>query len=219
MRTFTILFSTVLHALVVCAVVIASVTATDVLPEPRRAIESLIVTARVPAQPARRSARVPSARPSFSTSPAPLAAPDGVQPERELPAIDDQPEPDAAVGAGLPGGTVILEPPPVPPAPPIQPRTPVPVGGDIRPPVKIRHVSPVYPRVAIEARIPGLVILQAVIGENGEVDDVKVLRGDPLFNQPAVDAVRQWRFTPTLLNGQPVPVVMTVTVAFSLDGR
>ena len=95
----------------------------------------------------------------------------------------------------------------------------MPVGGDIRPPVKIHHVAPVYPRVALEAHLHGLVILQAVIAENGDVDEVKVLRGHPLFNQAAVDAVRQWRFTPTLLNSKPVPVVMTVTVAFSLDGH
>jgi protein TonB len=91
------------------------------------------------------------------------------------------------------------------------------VGGDIRPPVKIRHVAPVYPKIALDARVADVVILEAVIAEDGAVGAVKVLRGHPLLNQAAIDAVRQWRFTPTLLNGQPVPVVMTVTVAFGLS--
>jgi protein TonB len=62
----------------------------------------------------------------------------------------------------------------------------------------------------------GIVILEAVIAENGTVRDVRVLRSIPLLDQAAVDAVRQWQFTPTLLNGQPVPIVMTVTVNFQL---
>jgi protein TonB len=62
-----------------------------------------------------------------------------------------------------------------------------------------------------------MVILEAVIAEDGSVRDVKVLRSALLFDQAAIDAVRQWRFTPTLLSGQPVPVVMTVTVDFKLN--
>ena len=218
MRPFTILFSIVAHVLVVFAVFVSSVMATDVLPEPRRVSDSIVVAARVPAPPPRRPARI--SRPETSTSPsnaAPVEAPVGVQPERESLAIDDRPEPNAAVGAGLSTetGLVDVAPPPAPPAP--RPRAPVPIGGDIRPPVKIRHVAPIYPRVALDARMAGIVILEAVIGEDGLVDAVKVLRGHPLFDQAAMDAVRQWRFTPTLLNGQPVPVVMTVTVSFAVD--
>ena len=62
-----------------------------------------------------------------------------------------------------------------------------------------------------------MVILEAVIGEDGRVRNVRVLRSIQLLDGAAVDAVRQWVFTPTLLNGQPVPVVMTVTVAFELQ--
>jgi protein TonB len=65
--------------------------------------------------------------------------------------------------------------------------------------------------------VQGVVILEAVIGEDGTVQNVRVLRSKPLLDDAAVEAVRQWRFTPTLLNGQPVPVVMTVTVAFTLN--
>jgi protein TonB len=87
----------------------------------------------------------------------------------------------------------------------------------VRPPKKIADVAPIYPPIALAARKEGLVILQAVINEDGSVREVKVLRSDPLFDQAAVVAVQQWRFTQPLLNGQPIPVVMTVTVGFSLN--
>jgi periplasmic protein TonB len=111
--------------------------------------------------------------------------------------------------------SVIRPPPPAPPPP--TPKEPVRVGGSIRPPQKIRDVRPVYPAVALETRIHGIVILEAVIGEDGRVRSLRVLRSIPLLDQAATDAVRQWVFTPTLLNGQPVPVAMTVTVAFNLQ--
>jgi protein TonB len=77
-------------------------------------------------------------------------------------------------------------------------------------------VRPVYPVVALADRVSGLVIIEARIGGDGAVEDARILRSIPLLDQAALDAVVQWRFTPTLLNGQPVPVVMTVTVNFAL---
>jgi protein TonB len=111
------------------------------------------------------------------------------------------------------------DPPPPPPSPPVPaPRPePVRVGGAIRPPQKIHDVAPRYPVIAQQSRVAGLVILEAVISEDGAVQSVRVLRSQPLLDSAAVEAVRQWRFTSTLLNGQPVPVVMTVTVNFRLD--
>ena len=94
---------------------------------------------------------------------------------------------------------------------------PVRVGGEIKEPTKIKHVPPVYPEIAQQARIQGVVILETVIGEDGAVREARVLRPAPLLDQAALDAVLQWKYTPTLLNGQPVPVIMTVTVTFSLD--
>jgi protein TonB len=64
--------------------------------------------------------------------------------------------------------------------------------------------------------VQGVVILETVIGPDGKVQDARVLRSIPLLDQAAVESVRQWEFTPTLLNGSPVPVIMTVTVQFSL---
>jgi protein TonB len=215
MRTCTILGSTVVHALVVFAVFVSSVTATDTLPKPHRAFDWLEVKPQAPPPPPP-SRRLKEEASTVGSSAAPLAPPDGIQPEREQPAVIDLPAPDAAVGAGLTLATTTVEAPPEPPPTP-QPRGPIPVGGDIRPPVKVRHVAPVYPTLALQARLQAIVILEAVIADDGAVDAVKVLRGHPLLDQAAVDAVTQWRFTPTLLNGQPVPVVMTVTVAFRLS--
>ncbi|HYM25404.1 MAG TPA: energy transducer TonB [Vicinamibacterales bacterium] len=98
------------------------------------------------------------------------------------------------------------------PPPPLQP---VRVGGPIRPPVKVRDVKPVYPAIAQSARVQGVVILELTIAPDGTVSDAKLLRSIPLLDQAAIDAVKQWQFTPTLLNGEAVPVVMTVTVNFS----
>ncbi len=103
-----------------------------------------------------------------------------------------------------------LVPPPPPPPPPLR------VGGEIGPPQRVTDVAPVYPPIARAAHVEGIVILEAVIGEDDGARDVRVLRSRPLLDAAAIDAVRQWRFTPTLLNGRPVPVVMTVTVAFKL---
>ena len=78
-------------------------------------------------------------------------------------------------------------------------------------------VKPIYPAIAQSARVQGVVIIEATIGPDGKVQDAKVLRSIPLLDQAALDAVRQWEFTPTLLNGVPVPVIMTVTVNFTLQ--
>lgn len=93
------------------------------------------------------------------------------------------------------------------------------VGGNVKPPKKLRDVRPVYPPEAQQARVSGLVILEARIGADGSVEDAQVLRSIPLLDQAAIDAVLQWRFTPTLLNGQAVPVMMTVTVNFTLQDK
>ena len=85
------------------------------------------------------------------------------------------------------------------------------------PPKKIYDVAPIYPTMAQAARVSGLVIIEATIGPTGDVLDAKVLRGKPWLDAAALDAVRKWRFTPTLLNGKAVAVVMTVTVDFKLQ--
>jgi TonB family protein len=112
-------------------------------------------------------------------------------------------------------------PPPPPPAPPwvregVTIGTPVRIGGEIKPPIKTKDVRPAYTPEARDAKVQGVVILDVVVGPEGRVDQVRVLRSIPMLDQSAVDAVKEWEFTPTLLNGTPVPVLMTVTVNFTL---
>ena len=94
-------------------------------------------------------------------------------------------------------------------------KAPVRVGGQVKAPTKIKDVKPVYPALAQSAKVAGVVIIEATIGPDGKVADAKVLRSVPLLDQAALDAVRQWEYTPTLLNGVPVAVVMTVTINFT----
>jgi protein TonB len=111
------------------------------------------------------------------------------------------------------GDGVIAPPPPSPRAR----QEPIRVGSVLQAPKKTHHVAPEYPSIARSARVSGTVILEAVLAEDGSVQDVRVLRSIKLLDDAAIEAVRQWRFTPTLLNGQPQRVLMTVTVTFTLN--
>ena len=81
---------------------------------------------------------------------------------------------------------------------------------------KLRDVKPIYPPIAVAARVQGVVIIEATIDPDGKVSEARVLRSIPLLDQAALEAVRQWEYTPTLLNGEAVPVIMTVTANFTL---
>jgi TonB family protein len=89
------------------------------------------------------------------------------------------------------------------------------VGGQIKAPIKITDVRPVYPPLAQSARVSGTVTIEATIDTDGTVIDAKVVKSIPLLDQAALDAVRQWVYTPSQLNGVPVPVLITVTVNFT----
>jgi TonB family protein len=93
-------------------------------------------------------------------------------------------------------------------------RRPIRIGSGMRPPAKIHHVSPEYPVDARNVGLSGVVILEATIDAEGHVSDVHVVRGVPGLDDAATAAVLQWRYAPTLLNGEAVPVIMTVTVNF-----
>jgi len=220
MRGWTLGVSIVFHLCVICGVVVAPLVATGDLPEPRRAApEYVLVTAHIPEPPPLRRPDMPAPP---STSAAPLSPQDDILPETPLPPpvpgpVDfGVPVGDSPGGGFLPGGGVVGDPLPPPPPPPPAPRQAMRVSG-LQAPRKIRDVAPRYPAIAQSSRVEGVVILEAVIAEDGSVQDVRVLRSKPLLDEAAVEAVRQWRFTPTLLGGQPVPVVMTVTVSFALN--
>jgi protein TonB len=104
---------------------------------------------------------------------------------------------------------------PPPPPKPVK-REALRVGGNVQESKLIRKVEPVYPELAKRARVSGVVILVVTVDEEGNVTDVKVNKGHALLNEAAVNAVRQWKYSPTTLNGEPVPVIATVTVIFNL---
>jgi protein TonB len=218
-KWYTVPLSIVVHTAVIAAIVIVPLMATDSLPEVRSML-AFVAVAPPPPPPSPPAMRARPATASVQRTPsvAPLEAPMEIAPESGV-------EPSFELGfagsgaTGVPGalaGTLVGGLPDAPPAPPLR-QEPVRPGGKIKVPVKIRDARPVYPPIAQSARVQGLVIIEATIGTNGRVVDAKVLRSIPLLDGAALDAVRQWEFTPTLLNGVPVPLVMTVSVQFSLQ--
>ncbi len=147
--------------------------------------------------------------------------------------IKDEPEPptNAGVVGGVPGGVPggsesgviggVLgglgtgAPPPPPPKPKVPTR--IRVGGQVEAAKAIYRPMPTYPPLAKMARIQGVVRLEAVISKDGTIQDLKVLSGHPLLVQAALNAVKQWRYEPTLLNGVPVEVVTEIDVNFTLS--
>jgi TonB family protein len=96
-----------------------------------------------------------------------------------------------------------------------EPGTPVRIGGNVREPKKLRHVEPVYPAAALAAGAEGDVIIEAVIARDGTVDRARVVQGVPLLDDAALDAVRRWLYSATMLNGRPIEVVMNVRISFA----
>jgi len=158
---------------------------------------------------------------------------------KEIAKIIEEPMPPAVgviggVPGGIPGGVVggalggilssnananalrALEPPPPPPPPPpkVIPTTPIRVGGSVTEPRPVKMVPPVYPSLASRARVAGTVILEATLTAQGTVEEIRVISGHPLLIEAAINCVKQWQYEPTLLNGVPVPVILTAKVRF-----
>ena len=218
---YTVPLSIAAHVILAALVIIVPLSAGNVLPIPP-SISRVFVTPKADALPPAPPQRATSAQPAVTPrqDAAPTEASSGIEPESTVPAMPTSIGIEGGtgpVGASTGVGLNIPSAPAALPAPVHKPQEAVRPGGVIRYPAKVQHVAPVYPRLAQEARVEGLVILEAVIGVDGRVQDVRVLRSKPLLDQAAMDAVRQWRFTPTLLNGVPVPVILTVTVDFKLQ--
>ncbi len=221
-RRYLLPLSIVVHGAAAAAVLIIPLAAEVERPDPAgltsRYVNAMPVV--MPPQPPPPKGSLPRASNKVV---APMQAPDAIEPEKDLP-VDPGPVlpgPPAIGAIGSPDGLdfgaldstskLTVGPPPPPP-----PRQPVPVGGRIRQPRKVVDVAPIYPPLAVAARKEGIVIMEAVIDERGQVVRVRVLRSEPLLDAAAVSAVERWRYTPTLLNNVPVPVLMTITVRFSL---
>ncbi len=146
---------------------------------------------------------------------APIDVPNEIKPEE---ALDLGIEGGVAGGVegGVPGGVIGGVVGGLPSGAPPPPARVVRIGGQIAQPRIIRKVEPVFPDLAVQSRISALVILEAEVDVRGYVKNVKVLRGHPLFDESAMQAVKQWRYQPLLLNGEPTGFILTVTVNFNL---
>ena len=109
------------------------------------------------------------------------------------------------------------DPPTPPPAPKIQRVAPTRVASTVQASRLILKVDPVYPQLARIAHIEGTVIAEALITASGTIDSLRIISGNPLFFQSVMDAVKQWRYQPTLLSGEPIDVITTITVNFKLN--
>jgi protein TonB len=216
---YTVQLSMMSHLLVIGILVSAPLMATRVLPAPE-SIVIFVARPAVPPPPERRWAVDPPRvvdRPAIQTEvPAVAGPPAG--PERPAPGGFSLPGLPASEGPSafpaVTGAAVPLS--QVPAAEPSVQRTPLPIGGAVKAPTKIRDVLPVYPAIARAAKAQGTVILEAVITKEGKVADVRVARSIAMLDAAAIDAVRQWQYTVPTLNGQPVDVTMIVTVHFEL---
>jgi protein TonB len=178
-----------------------------------------------PAQPVKKTEPVAPKPDRFT---APIEAPPTVMPEPVATAGADEGVPGGVEG-GVPGGVLggivggIPEPtPPPPPPPPPAQRAPVRTGGNIKTPALVHRVEPEYPALAQAAQIEGVVILEAIVDEEGHVDEVKVLRSagaGGVMDRAAITAVKQWRYSPLLLNGKRERFVLTVVLSFTLADR
>ena len=149
---------------------------------------------------------------------APVSPPDTIGPETlQSPIVIESERGGGGSDFGFSNlGAPSLPPPPEVASPPT-PQAPIRLHSGIRAPQRIVNVAPVYPAIARGAHVEGVVIIEATIDEHGNVIHTQLLRSIQLLDDAALIAVRQWKFSPTLLNGVPVPIVMTVTVNFKLD--
>jgi protein TonB len=211
-------------------VILPTLYVTDTLPEVPTMI-AFVVAPPVPPPPPpppsaattkpkpTRQAEVPARQARFV---APLEEPDEIAPLANDEGIDfgESGGVEGGFAEGVIGGIVggLPEAPPPPPLPAPAARGPVRIGGQITQPTLIKRVEPEYPPLAVKAHIQGVVILEATVDEDGNVVDVKLLRSaNPLLDREAAIAVRQWRYTPVVLNGTRVPFILTVTLSFSLQ--
>jgi protein TonB len=219
---YTLPLSIAAHAAALAAVLVIPLMATGDLPAIRRAITfgDIDIMPVAPPPPRLRAARPRSAQVETpARDAAPVDPPREIGPERiESPGsiIEIAGDPNGVEGAIPIDADRTFAPPPPPPLPE-RPTGPIRPGGKIVAPQRIVYVQPVYPSIAQSAGIEGRVVIEAVVGLSGEVTNVRVVKSVRFLDEAALAAVRQWRYTPTLLNGTPVSVLLTVSVDFTLS--
>jgi len=217
----TVLLSSALHVIVLGAVVIVpALFASDRLPDVAAMTAFVVAAPPAPPPPPPPPTATPQRVVESHPDAAPVEAPSSVEPEPVRDMVEATSGMEGGVVGGVVGGIVTglqaAPPPPPPPPPPAAPEGPVRVGGNVRPPVLVHRVEPMYPDFAARARVEGTVILEAVIDEQGAVQSLKVLRSVPLLDKAALTAVEQWRYSPVMLNGRPVQAILTVTLSFRM---
>ncbi len=228
----SLLISFVIHAAVICVLVILPMVFFNVL-EADDLVAILIappsppVPPPLPSPPAK-AGTAPRQVTTHTSMDAPPSIPHGVPPPDETSTtigvdqiVQDIRSYGPGQGTGNESGRSVLPPmeppklPPLPP-PPTKKRTVIIPGGNVQESKLILKVPPVYPELARKAHVEGTVVIEAIIDEEGNVTGIKVVSGHPFLTRAAEEAVRQWKYSPTVLNGEPVSVLATVTVIFHL---
>ena len=220
----TLPISIAVHAVALVALFVMPLIATVVVPTVIVTLPDYVRIAPAPPPPEfiPRPPAPSAARASTdSPAPIPMVAPPSILPETDVPppSYPGPTTPDSsAIGTpgGLPTGLVTSTALPRPPDPP-RPPAPVRVADLPVAPRKIVDARPIYPDIARLARKEGTVVMEAVIDPSGHVTQLRLIRSIPLLDQAALDAVRQWQYTPSTYGGRPVSVLMTVTIRFTLQ--
>ena len=222
----TVIISFVFQCTIIAVMVLIPLIYTEALP--KRELLTFLMAPPPPPPPPPPPAAIVKIKviPKVAPAPQEMVVPKAIP---KLVAIikEEPPPPPGPVGGvvgGVTGGTVggagnslvglIAAPPPPPPPPPPPER--IRVGGSVQSAKLASQPKPVYPQLARQARIQGTVKLEADISKDGTIENLKVISGHPLLIQAALDAVKQWRYQPTLLNGVAVEVVTTIDVNFTL---
>lgn len=180
--------------------------------------------ARQPASSQRSAASRPAPTPNIFV--APQRIPSTIATIVDAPSVMELPSSQVGVPGGVeaPGGLSVLNNLLTKPAPPhpepvkqAAPSTPIRVSQGVQEAKLIHKVLPIYPPLARQARISGVVRLTSIIAKDGTIRNLQVISGQPLLVGSAVDAVRQWVYRPTLLNGEPVEVLCPIDVTFNLN--
>lgn len=227
-----------IHAILLAAVLIAPLFFTNAIDmknlELTYLVTPLVPSAPPPPPPAAAAIQKALAPRIVPFVPGRLVAPSAI-PQRIVIAHDAEPAPDVSGGVigGIPGGvaggvlsgiiggtgtgTVPALPPPPTTVSAKKDKEILRIGGDVRRPQQLFAPAPRYPPLARAARVQGIVLVEAVIDEHGNVVNVHVVQGPPLLIQEALTTVMRWKYEPTYLNGEPYPITMTVTVTFSMS--
>ena len=233
-KTWTVLLSFAAQILVIVVAILIPMIYFDALP--RNQLSSFLVAPPPPPPPPPPPAAAPRV---VKVIPRQFDAGRLMQPKsipKEVVMIEELPPPSSGVvggiAGGVPGGTAggviggiigsvptAAPPPPPPPVKVEKPVTPsrIRVGGNVQQAKLIRQPKPIYPPLAKQARISGVVRLNAIIGKDGTIQNLTVASGHPLLVPAAMEAVKQWVYQPTLLNGEAVEVVTQIDVNFTLS--